>query len=141
MTLPQRAAALAAQLAASRVITPTLTDDAATLTVTLDEAAILAALEDTRREALEEAASIVDQCNLEGPYQAIGAASRIRYLAEPIVSAWPVGCHDPESCGERHRSCMYLGCRHEGRDITSEIDAAVALIDEPNSEKPASLSD
>lgn len=91
--------------------------------------AILAALETTRREAWEEAAKIVDQCNLEGPYQAIGAAARIRALAEPIVSAWPIGCHDPTSCGERHRSCMYLGCRHEGRDITSEIDAATPADD------------
>lgn len=33
-----------------------------------------------RNAALEEAASVVDQCNREGPYNAIGAASRIRAL-------------------------------------------------------------
>jgi CRISPR/Cas system-associated protein Csm6 len=33
-----------------------------------------------RNAALEEAASVVDQCNREGPYQAIGAAERIRSL-------------------------------------------------------------
>lgn len=30
--------------------------------------------------AIEVAASIVDECNREGPYQAIGAAKRIREL-------------------------------------------------------------
>jgi hypothetical protein len=33
------------------------------------------------REALERAAEIVDECNREGPYHAIGAAWRIRALA------------------------------------------------------------
>lgn len=40
------------------------------------EAALLAA----RNAALEEAAAVVDHCNREGPYNAIGAASRIREL-------------------------------------------------------------
>ena len=35
----------------------------------------------TRERALEEAAQVVDECNREGPYQAIGAADRIRALA------------------------------------------------------------
>lgn len=34
------------------------------------------------KEAIEAAASVVDQCNREGPYNAIGAASRIRSLAK-----------------------------------------------------------
>lgn len=34
------------------------------------------------REAIEEAAAVVDECNLEGPYQAIGAADRIRDLID-----------------------------------------------------------
>lgn len=33
-----------------------------------------------RNAALEEAALVVDQCNREGPYNAIGAARRIRAL-------------------------------------------------------------
>ena len=37
-------------------------------------------LENARSEALEEAAKVVDQCNREGPYNAIGAAKRIRAL-------------------------------------------------------------
>lgn len=37
-------------------------------------------LENARSEALEEAATVVDQCNREGPYNAIGAAKRIRAL-------------------------------------------------------------
>lgn len=57
MTLPERAAALAVQLANSRIITPVLTDDAAHLDVTLDVAAILAALEAVQvTDAMVEAA-------------------------------------------------------------------------------------
>jgi len=36
--------------------------------------------ESERDRALEEAAQVVDQCNREGPYNAIGAASRLRAL-------------------------------------------------------------
>lgn len=34
-----------------------------------------------RAEVIEKCAAIVDQCNREGPYQAIGAAARIRAFA------------------------------------------------------------
>lgn len=37
-------------------------------------------LAEVRNAALEEAAAVVDACNREGPYQAIGAARRIRAL-------------------------------------------------------------
>ena len=44
-------------------------------------AAALARVRAEEREAaLREAAEVVDQCNREGPYNAIGAASRIRAL-------------------------------------------------------------
>ena len=35
-----------------------------------------------RAQTIEECAQVVDQCNHEGPYNAIGAASRIRALAK-----------------------------------------------------------
>ncbi len=38
---------------------------------------------------------------------------------------WPVGCRKPGTC-ERKRSCSYLPCEHQGRDIGADIDAAVA---------------
>lgn len=94
-----RAAALAAELSRSRIITPTLTDDAATLTVTLDVAAILAALEETRREAIEEAArKALGQANYDHtgytdylPYDlAVNHCSRaIRALLDPPDSKRP----------------------------------------------------
>jgi hypothetical protein len=34
------------------------------------------------REAIEAAAAVIDECNREGPYQAIGAADRIRALLD-----------------------------------------------------------
>jgi ElaB/YqjD/DUF883 family membrane-anchored ribosome-binding protein len=37
-------------------------------------------IDDAHNAAIEAAAQIVDQCNREGPYNAIGAASRIREL-------------------------------------------------------------
>jgi hypothetical protein len=40
-----------------------------------------ALVERLRGQAFEEAAGVVDQCNREGPYNAIGAAKRIRELA------------------------------------------------------------
>lgn len=40
----------------------------------------LALAEEAISIALEAAAAVVDQCNEEGPFQAIGAASRIRAL-------------------------------------------------------------
>lgn len=78
MTLPARAAALAAELSRTRIITPTLTDDAATLTVTLDATAILAALEETRREAIEEVTRLAEDLLRGRPrhWHKIAAASR-----------------------------------------------------------------
>lgn len=73
MTLPERARALAASLSASRTITPYLTDDVATLTVIFDAAAILAALEATRREALEEAARTAERLTNRRSMHAIRA--------------------------------------------------------------------
>jgi hypothetical protein len=39
----------------------------------------------------DAAADVVDQCNREGPYNAIGAASRIRALTPPQSPATPPG--------------------------------------------------
>lgn len=56
----------------------------------------------------------------------------IRALAEPAApdprEAWPYGCTDEDSCGNRHRTCMYINCRHQGRDITAEIDRAALRL-------------
>lgn len=85
MTLPERAHALAASLAASRVITPSLTDDSATLTVHLDEAAILAALEDTRREAIEEAANRLKTTPcLDHDGYVVETSAAIKHVLAPI---------------------------------------------------------
>lgn len=45
-------------------------------------------------EALEAAARIVEQCNREGPYNAVGAAARIRALSEWIQPAVTCGKSD-----------------------------------------------
>lgn len=43
---------------------------------------------------IERAADVVDQCNREGPYNAVGAASRIRALR--VVSVKPVRTVDED---------------------------------------------
>jgi hypothetical protein len=40
------------------------------------------------------------------------------------INAWPVGCHSPNSC-HRNGRCMYVGCKHDGKDIATL--AALAL--------------
>ena len=41
------------------------------------------------------------------------------------TTSWPAGCVKPNSCG-RHKQCMYAKCKNEGRDICSEVEAALA---------------
>jgi hypothetical protein len=51
------------------------------MTPTEEQSAIIALAVKTARERMRErCAQVVDQCNREGPYNAIGAASRIRAL-------------------------------------------------------------
>lgn len=54
---------------------------------------------------------------------------------DPLSSPdrWPVGCHDPDSCA-RHKACMYVKCRHGGRSIAGEVEAA--MISRPHREAP-----
>lgn len=78
---------------------------------------------------------------LEGPMEAMGvlpvapadaeaehAARRARAAQEP----WPALCIKPGACS-RHRRCMYAlsseACRHFGRDIGAEIDAAASAME------------
>lgn len=41
------------------------------------------------------------------------------------TTTWPSGCVKPNSCS-RHKQCMYANCKNEGRDIRSEVEAALA---------------
>jgi hypothetical protein len=34
----------------------------------------------------------------------------------PLADRWPLGCHSPNSCSRNSR-CMYVGCKHDGKDI------------------------
>lgn len=40
---------------------------------------------------------------------------------------WPVGCHSPNSC-QRHGQCMYVQCRHQGKDVKAAIDEMLMLM-------------
>lgn len=51
-------------------------------------------------EAIEAAARIVEQCNREGPYNAVGAAARIRALSEWIQPA--VTCGKSAAIGDAY---------------------------------------
>jgi len=47
---------------------------------------------------------------------------------DKVVNDWPLGCHSPNSCSRNGR-CMYVGCRHDGKDIAvlAQAIAAIAL--------------
>lgn len=80
-----------------------------------------------RQRALEDAAQIVDEANLAGPYEAIGAAPVIRALGD--TAKWPSGCWDPTSC-EGHKACMYTRCRHEmSETLAEDIQAAISVAE------------
>jgi hypothetical protein len=63
--------------------------DAATISHDLERAFSLG-----HEFGLERAAELVDRCNREGPYNAIGAASRIRALE--VVTVAPVNTIDKD---------------------------------------------
>lgn len=39
-----------------------------------------------------------------------------------IADRWPIGCHSPASCS-RNGKCMYIKCRHDGKDIKALASA------------------
>jgi hypothetical protein len=50
-------------------------------------------------------------------------------LSKPQVDAedvWPNGCADANSCAN-HMACMHKRCRHEYRDISDDVKAALAV--------------
>ena len=48
-------------------------------------------------------------------------------VKESLTTAdWPRGCSHPNSCAN-HKGCCYLGCVHEGKDITKQIKRAYDL--------------
>lgn len=40
----------------------------------------------------------------------------------PLADRWPLGCHSPNSCSRNGR-CMYVGCKHDGKDISAIASA------------------
>jgi hypothetical protein len=88
-----------------------------------------------RDSIIEQCAAIVDQCNREGPYQAIAAAGRIRALKdEPHYT----GCMPRllnETCDRNPDRCGF--CGFEPAQGTTECDcedpepaSGVALVSE-----------
>lgn len=57
--------------------------------------------------------------------------------AEEMADRWPLGCHSPNSCSRNGR-CMYVGCKHDGKDIRALATAFTptprATPDEPLTE-------
>ena len=40
--------------------------------------------------------------------------------------AWPIGCHSPNYC-HRNGRCMYVGCKHDGKDVSALAAAALSV--------------
>lgn len=67
-----------------------------------------------RNDVIEECAAVVDQCNREGPYQAIAAAKRIRALKDFT----PERCMQQvlnQTCGHNPRKCDICGFEPDWR--------------------------
>jgi hypothetical protein len=69
---------------------------------------------------------------------ALAQPDRLPETATGGETAWPNGCIKPGSCS-RHRGCMYAQsseqCRHFGKDLTAEIEAARPATTSNRSEK------
>ena len=81
------------------------------------------------RERLDDDAA-VEEIDGSDWYAAQRAKVEAEFAAEQEAkrSAWPRHCRSPSSC-TRHGACMYMNCRHEGRDIRQAIANHAAAKD------------
>lgn len=70
---------------------------------------------DDRNAAIEECAAVVDQCNREGPYQAIAAAKRIRALKDFTTEPKCMQQALNQTCGFNERKCDICGFEPDWR--------------------------
>lgn len=82
--------------------------------------------------AYDKAAQVVDACNAEGPYQAIGAANRIRALAtEPGTTALAEMLDaETRACAEviEHERAKRLGDGHDAASTNGMHSAMTAIL-------------
>lgn len=69
-----------------------------------------------RNAVIEECALVVDQCNREGPFNAIGAAKRIRALKVFTDEPHCVQQVLNQTCGLNPRKCEICGFEPNWRD-------------------------
>lgn len=77
-------------------------------------------------EAIEAAARLIEQCNREGPYNAIGAAARIRALAEWIQPA--VTCGKTEAIVTAYGLLWKMRIDRNDPNLALASDARTALL-------------
>jgi hypothetical protein len=68
-----------------------------------------------RNAIIERCAAVVDQCNREGPYQAIAAARRIRALKDFTEEPRCVQRTLNQTCGHNPRKCVICGFEPDWR--------------------------
>lgn len=68
-----------------------------------------------RNAVIEQCAAIVDLCNREGPYQAIGAAKRIRALKDFTAEPYCMQQALNQTCGLNPRKCDVCGFEPDWR--------------------------
>lgn len=68
-----------------------------------------------RNSVIEQCATVVDQCNCEGPYQAIGAANRIRALKDFTPEPYCMQQALNQTCGHNPRKCDVCGFEPDWR--------------------------
>lgn len=73
---------------------------------------------DQRNEIIEQCAAVVDQCNREGPYQAIAAATRIRALKDFTPERCPSQMIN-QTCGFNPKRCDICGFEPDWRSTAA----------------------
>ena len=70
---------------------------------------------DQRNAIIEQCAAVVDECNREGPYQAIRAAKRIRALKEYATEPYCMQQALNQTCSLNPRKCSICGFEPDWR--------------------------
>lgn len=84
------------------------------------------ALSSTPRKAPASCTHCIDETDCSN----VDICSALSTVPSPPaeINAWPVGCHSPNSC-HRNGRCMYVGCKHDGKDIATLAALAISSTD------------
>lgn len=83
-----------------------------------------------RAAGIEEAAKVIDDCNREGPFQAIGAAARIRALVAPSTGTDPCCYCEDATIPHRRSVCEAMRVQRQHEQAPTALKPLAAPHDE-----------